>query len=110
MAHWKSYFDNKFVGAWTFEKGPAVVEIEKATPTQVDTPGGKKACIVVSFKGAKLPMMCNVTNSDAIADIAGKVDPTEWGGTKIELYATTCKNKGEIVDCVRVRAPKKANQ
>ena len=50
-------------------------------------------------------MPLNMTNFDAVADICGD-DTEDWPGKEIELYPTTTRMGGEIVDCVRVRKPR----
>jgi len=108
MAHWRNLFENKYVGAWTFEKGPAVVTIEKVQIEDVIGEAGRKDRLpVLYFTGAKLPMVCGAANCKNMEAVTKKTDPQEWVGAVIELYATTCKLKGETRPCVRIRAAKK---
>jgi hypothetical protein len=44
----------------------------------------------------------NKTNMKIIKKWHGK-ETDNWIGKQITLYATTCKMKGEVVDCIRVR-------
>jgi len=108
MSHWRERFENKYVGAWTFEEGPKTGTIEKVTFEEISSPAGKKGMYVLRFKGAKLPMVCGIENCKSLQRISGKMNEQEWVGTTVELYATTCKDYGgKIVDCIRMRAPKK---
>jgi hypothetical protein len=52
----------------------------------------------------------NVTNARMIAQVTGETDCDDWPGHKVALYNTTCQGqKGEIVDCIRVRPTKPTN-
>jgi hypothetical protein len=54
-------------------------------------------------------MALNVTNSKKIVSIIGTAESDEWAGHSIVLYRSETEYQGETVDCIRVRAPKKAS-
>ncbi len=59
----------------------------------------------VHFKGTDKVLICNRTNWNTIAEIAGKDDDDEWAGTKIQLYSTKVDFQGKRVDALRVCEP-----
>jgi hypothetical protein len=42
---------------------------------------------------------------DTVAEICGE-DTDDWSGGRIELYATKTQMGGQVVECIRVRAPR----
>jgi len=58
----------------------------------------------ISFSDAKKRLVLNKTNAKAIVAHYGK-RAADWVGKPITLYRTTCKLKGKVVPCVRVREP-----
>ena len=59
---------------------------------------------VLHFQGAQKGMVLNKTNANVITILYG--DETDnWIGKQIELYPTQTDFRGEIVDCIRCRAP-----
>jgi hypothetical protein len=64
--------------------------------------------LVVYFRerGFK-PLVCNLTNYDAIATLYGD-ETNGWAGQRIELFADRVRFGGKLVDSVRVRAPAQA--
>jgi len=62
--------------------------------------------MVIQFEETKKKFICNKTNAKLIASSLGTEDVDEWIGKKITLFSDRCKLKGEMVDCIRIRAPK----
>lgn len=58
--------------------------------------------IVMTFKGAKKPLVLNRTNGKSIGKLHGP-QLLKWVGKKVTLYPTTCMAFGQRVDCIRVR-------
>jgi hypothetical protein len=56
------------------------------------------------FRGGTKALVLNLTNWDAVADIAGD-DTDGWPGQRIEVFPTTTELRGKIVDCIRIRPP-----
>lgn len=53
-------------------------------------------------------MVINKTNLKTIAKVYGP-EVNDWSGKRITLFATTCKLKGEVVECIRIRDRKPAD-
>jgi hypothetical protein len=62
---------------------------------------GDKPCL--HFSNSKKPLLLNKTNSNIIADIFGP-ETNGWMGQQIELYPAKTEFKGQMTDCIRVRA------
>lgn len=111
MTHWKKLTNPDFLGAYALQPGEEpVLTIKEVTRKLVpDTNGKKEECTVVYFKESTKPMVLNVTNSKAIAKVAGSPYIEDWVGKKIKLYVDKVKAFGEDgVEALRVRptAPK----
>ena len=61
---------------------------------------------VLYFKGKEKGLVLNKTNSRTITKIIGTEETEDWTGREIVLYPTETEFAGEMVDCIRVRAPK----
>jgi hypothetical protein len=102
--HWKSFFENDYLGSWKFKEGIAqVLTIDKLVSEEVYNPGsGKKEMKpVLSFKGEKLKMVMNVTNSERIEQIHGPY-VEKWTGKRIAIYLSETKVMGKPVPCLRI--------
>lgn len=105
---YRAMFDKQHLGAWdladreTGKPRDVTLTIEKVHAGTVGH--GQKASKkpVISFRGTKKTLACNVTNAAAIAGMYGN-NTTKWIGQKITLYPTTTTFGRETVDCVRVR-------
>lgn len=53
------------------------------------------------------PLVLNKTNANAIEHIYPDVEAEDMGGKKITLYPSTTEFGADIVDCIRIRIPKK---
>ena len=104
MAKRDDLFPSKYLKAADLKGRPLVVEIAEA-PTEVFKAGDRNdRKTVLHFHGRVKPLPLNMTNWDAVADIAG--DGTDhWPATKIDVFPTTTEMKGKIVDCIRIRQP-----
>lgn len=82
-----------------------VVEIEKVEGGEVEDAQNQRKSRkpICHFVGKKKPLALNVTNCKTIANLFGSNDVDDWVGKKITLYPTTTQNRGETVECVRVR-------
>src|SRR5262245_39936600 len=63
---------------------------------------------VLYFKGKQKGLVLNKTNSKKIAELCGTPDTDEWVDMQIKLYTTETEFSGETVECVRIKAAKKA--
>src|SRR5262249_40079826 len=85
---------------------PLVVEIAAApTETFKTSSGGEDRKTVLHFHGGRVKSLpLNMTNWDAVAEIAGD-DTDRWRGTRVGGFPTTTEMEGESVDCIRIRQP-----
>jgi len=113
--HWKKLDNPDYLGAYSILDGsknpkPIIAKIKHVRLENVTGSNGKKEeCKVCYLEGQK-PLILNATNSKAIAAVAKSPYIEDWQGVTIEIYVTTTKMAGEVVDCLRVRtnAPKDA--
>jgi hypothetical protein len=90
-------------------KKPIVLEIEAVNVEVLKARDGTTSRKpVVYFRGTQKALVVNGTNFDLITDATGEGDTDRWPDHQIELYATTTPMGGQMVPCVRVRAPSKA--
>lgn len=110
MSHWRSMFDNKYLGSWDLPEGrdcPLVIErVEAGTLTSMGGRSDKKP--IVFFDGKSKGMALNKTNAKAIAGMYGN-DTRKWAGKPIAIYVTQTQSPDGVVPCIRVRPtpPKK---
>lgn len=109
--HWKKLHNPDYLGAYAFQPNEEkIATIREAKVDQVTGSGGKREdCMVVYFTDHNLkPLIANVTNSKAIAKVAGSDYIEDWAGVSITLYTTEVQAFGDTVQAVRVRskAPK----
>lgn len=64
---------------------------------------GKK--LVVHFVGKEKSLVCNKTNANIIAEIAGSDDTDYWEGKRIVLYTKKVEMGGRLVPAIRVELP-----
>jgi len=103
MGDWRKRYSSDYLANWHLDE-PVVVEIEKVSFEPVGHE--KDESHVMTLKGRKLRMVFNKTNLKTLAEISGTHDEDKWVGVKFEVFKTQCKGFGEIVDCLRIRAPK----
>ena len=104
MAKRKDVFPSKYLSAEDLNGEPLTVTILDAPLETLRNDRGEETKTVLYFKETKKRFPLNKTNWDAVAVLCGG-DTDDWPGHKIELYPTTTPMAGEVVDCVRVRAP-----
>ena len=101
-------FPSKFLKCEDLKGKPRVVQIEAApAETLKSNKGEEQSKIVLYFVGAKKALPLNLTNFDAVAEVAGDDDTESWPGVRIELYPSTTMLGGKTVDCIRIRKPQK---
>ena len=93
-------FPSKYLKAG--DLGIPVVAVIATVVMEKMQEGGEKP--VMSFSGTEKTLVLNKTNSRIIEKLHG-ADTDRWKGRRIELFATTTEFKGDVVDCIRVRAP-----
>lgn len=103
--HYLEYFENDYVKAHELKGKDVTVTIMDIDLESLIMEGGiKNDKMVMSFKESPKKFVCNKTNGKLIAKVLKSTDSLTWTGKKITLYPTTTKCKGEVVDCIRVRA------
>lgn len=99
-----SAFPSDFLKAADLNDTPVAVTIKGL---KIETVGrDKDEKPILYFEGKEKGLVLNKTNGKTIAKIAGSEETDDWKGTKIILYPTETEFGGEMVDCIRVRAPK----
>jgi hypothetical protein len=103
VTHYRSMFDNDYIGAWDLQGRDVVVTIAKVEARQLVGEGGRKARKpVLHFRGKKKTLAIGKTNAKVIARMYGP-DTANWIGKQITLFPSQTEAGGETVDCVRVR-------
>lgn len=104
MSHWRSMFDNKYLGSWDLKHGQnyalTIDRVEAGTLTGQGGRSDKKP--LVYFRGKEKPFALNKTNAKCIAAMYG-ADTSKWKGKRIAIYVTTTQSPEGVVDCIRVR-------
>lgn len=99
-------FPSKYLKASDLKQSPSqsyVLTISHVTMEDVGYGSDKEPKPVVYFNGASKGLVLNVTNGNAIAEIAGTTETDDWTGVEIELHADRTLFGGKKVDCIRVR-------
>ncbi len=104
MAHYKSMFDYKYLGAWSLEGKDRTLKIKEVVGETLRNKQGTDRKPVVYFHGTKTNagFALNKTNAEIIANLYGP-DTTKWIGQLVTLYATQTQVGSKMVDCIRVR-------
>ena len=102
MGSWRDSIPSKWLKAKDLDEKPHLVTIKKFT---VEDFGDKKGPCVW-FQELEKGLGLNITNGNRIEKIAGTADPQKWLGKRIVIFPTETEFKGEMVECIRVRAPK----
>lgn len=106
MAKRDDVFPSKYLKAVDLGGKPLTVTITSAPLEALKGAEGKEQLKTVLYlRGTKKLLPLNRTNWDAVSDIAGD-DSDNWPGHQIELYPDKTPLRGDIVDCIRVRAPR----
>lgn len=108
--HWKEALPGDYLGAWSLNGDDRILTIKNAGREIVTGANGKKEeLLVIHWQENELPMVCNRTNAKTIAKLYSPY-LEDWRGKKIQLFPTTTRFGGEIVECLRIRptAPKPA--
>lgn len=107
---YRKLMDKPYLGAWDIpEDNDLILTIESVAQEEVKGESGRSEdCMVIHFKEAKKPMICNITNAKAISKVAGSKYIEDWSGVRIALYPKEVQFGREMRDAIRVReyAPK----
>lgn len=105
MAHIKSFFDYKYIGAWSLKGRDVTVQIRKVDRVTLRNRQGADVKPVIYFDGSDKGFACNKTNAEAIVSMYGP-ETDEWIGKRITLYPTQTQVGNKMTDCIRVRPQK----
>lgn len=105
--HYQEYFKT-FLGGWSFEGGDKTLTIKQIGEEEMydAETGGKKKGLVMHFVELDLPMVLNVTNCEAIAEVTGSDKIADWIGRKIIVGTSRIKAFGKMHDAIRIRNQK----
>ena len=102
--HWKKLINPDYLGAYSLDPGKDMVltirQVRKEMVTGAD--GKKEECIVCRWVEDQKPMILNVTNMKTIAKMYGPYIE-HWAGKRVQIYASTTKFGGDMVECLRIR-------
>ena len=104
--------DDVYTGNWLkavhLNEKPALVTIKKVTVSEFPQKDGTvKKQFVLHLKEFELPLGLNVTNARTVAKILNSRETDDWIDRQIVLYPTEVESFGEMVEAIRIRAPKK---
>lgn len=102
MAHIKSFFDYKYIGAWSLKGRDVTVKIRAVKAETLRNKSGSDKKPVIYFHGSDKGFACNKTNAEAIVNMYGP-ETEKWVGQKITLYPTQTQVGSKMADCIRVR-------
>ena len=116
--HYQALFDHNYLRWFDLQDSPALVKIVKVEPkVELTLPGGVKSRKPVihliqlqgkiePIEGDRIkPLVLNVTNSNAIAEIHGPAW-RGWFEKDIVLERTQRQLRGKMVDAIGIRARK----
>ena len=109
--HWEALFNKQFMRWFHLNGKPALMEIVRVERNvELTLPGGaknKKPVLHMRQVQGEIeevkPLVLNVTNGNAIADIHGPA-PSKWPGKEIVLEQGTRQLKGKEVPAIIIRA------
>ena len=104
MPHWKRLINPDYLGAYSLDPGKdMILTIKEVKAETITGTGGKQEqCPVCHWQEDQKPMILNVTNMKTIAKMYGS-DTDGWAGKRVQIYATTTKFGGDMVECLRIR-------
>jgi hypothetical protein len=110
MASIEDFYPSKFLKASDIEEDTSVTIHEVGRDNFRDDDGANRLKPIIYFRerGVK-PLICNKTNFQRIAEVAG-ADTDDWAGTRLVLFADKVSMHGKSVDPIRVRPAPKAKK
>lgn len=106
MPNINEVFPSHYLKASDLNGREAVVTIDRVDLEQVGRDKETKA--ILYFVGKQKGMVLNKTNARKVTEIAGSALTEEWRGTAVVVYPTETEFAGETVECLRIKAVKKA--
>lgn len=99
-------FSSKYLSAADLRGRDAVVTIDRVEIEKMPS-GEKKPALF--FQGKDKALLLNRTNFNTIVELLGADDTDNWEGRQITIYPTETDFQGKVVDCIRVRRKKVAD-
>ena len=99
-------YPSKYIKESDLQGQARLLTIARVTMEAVDQ-SGHDMKPVVFFQGAQKGMVLNVTNKNVFVLLYG-TETDNWAGRQIELYPSQTDFRGEVVACIRCRAPNAA--
>jgi hypothetical protein len=103
MGNINDSFPSVYLKANDLKGADVVVIIDHVTTEAVGR--AKDVKPIVYFKNRQKGLVLNKTNAAKITTIAGTPETDEWNGVRVVLYPSETEFGGEMVDCIRVKAP-----
>ncbi len=106
LTHWKSCFDNKYLGAYALEPGKDMVLTIKSAKEEkvIGNAGKEEKRPVLYFYEAVKPMVVNSINGNTLRQLFKSPFLEKWKDQKIQIYVEYgIKAFGSISDGLRVR-------
>jgi hypothetical protein len=98
-----SAFPSTYLKASDIGDSQPVVTIDRV---EIEPVGKQKEMKpIVYFRGKEKGLVLNKTNAKKISEITGEKDTDNWAGCQIRLYGTETSFDGDMVECIRVKAP-----
>lgn len=102
--NYKQHMDKPWLGEWDLpENDDLIVEIDYVDKEAVKSDQGTESKMTIHLKDGLKPMICNITNGDAIAAALGTPLVEQWAGRKIQLYRESVRAFGKTTMAIRVR-------
>lgn len=98
-------FPSKYIGAADLQGRSHVVTMANVVMEEIKSRQGTQNKPVLYFQGKEKGLVLNMTNANSIAELYGK-DTDNWRGQAIELYPTRVQFGSEMVDAIRITAPR----
>ena len=103
--HFKRLINPDYLGAYSLDPGKDMILTIKSVGKEMITGAGGKQeeCIVCHWVENQKPMILNITNCKTISKMLKTPYVEQWAGHKVQIYATTTKFGGDVVECLRIR-------
>ena len=101
-------FPSKYLKAADLQDRAVTVSMSHVAVEEIKSMRGMDTKPVLYFQGKEKGLVLNKTNSNAIAKLYGE-ETDDWVGQPIEIFPTTVDFQGDMVEAIRVRAPRKKN-
>ena len=103
--HWKKLINPDYLGAYSLDPGKdMILTIKQVRKEMITGTGGKQEeCTVCHWVENQKPMILNVTNCKTLSKMLKTPYIEKWAGHRVQIYASTTKFGGEMVECLRIR-------